>query len=158
MQNICWIYYGFGSKIIKTEYNCDDADAPRVAFARFDDAVAQVLIQFDRITTMAGLSSVGTFPCWDLFEYASYVKLGGHGSVCSFTSTTTLQVKLGEVASSSRQLFHVVRRTACFRNEIDQFETRRDDHRLNLCHLPEGTSGLLVGLAAMFRGLCFIPK
>ena len=42
--------------------------------------------------------------------------------------------------------------------EINQFETRRDDHRLYLCHLPEGTSDLLIGPKMVFRGLCFTPK
>jgi len=44
------------------------------------------------------------------------------------------------------------------RNEINQFETRRDDRRLYLCHLPEGTSDLLGGPKEVFRGLCFTPK
>ena len=38
------------------------------------------------------------------------------------------------------------------------FETRRDDHRLYLCHLPEGTSDLLGGPKLVFRGLFVTPK
>ena len=44
------------------------------------------------------------------------------------------------------------------RNEINQFETRRDDRRLYLCHLLEGTSDLLGGPKAVFIGLCISPK
>ena len=75
---------------------------------------------------------------------------------------TSLQVRLSEVASLyvsyAVKICHMVRRTARFRNEINQFETRRDDHRLYLCHLPRGTSDLLGGPKEVFQGLCFTPK
>jgi hypothetical protein len=79
---------------ITTMYNCDEASAPRVASARFDNAVAQFMVTFDRITTMAGQDLAALYPCWFLFGYETYQRLGV-GAVCTFTSTVTLQVNLG---------------------------------------------------------------
>ena len=39
--------------------------------------------------------------------------------------------------------------------KINQFETRRNDHRLYLCHLQRGMSDLLVGLDICFEGFDF---
>ena len=75
---------------------------------------------------------------------------------------TSLQVRLREVAnlyvSKAENLSHGTAYGMRFRNEINQFETRRDDHRLYLCHLPEGRSDLLGGPKEVFRGLCFFTK
>ena len=70
---------------------------------------------------------------------------------------TSLQVRLSEVASlyvsKTKHLSHGTVYGMRFRNEINQFETRRDDRRLYLCHLPEGRSDLLGGPKEVFRGL-----
>ena len=58
---------------------------------------------------------------------------------------------------SSKDISHGTAYGVRFRNGIKQFETRRDDRRLYLSHLPESASDLL-SAKAVFRMLCFTPK
>jgi len=56
-------------------YDCEEASPPRVASAHFDNAVAQFVVAFDRVTTMGGLPSVGVISCWALFQVRVRVRV-----------------------------------------------------------------------------------
>jgi len=80
---------------IDTQYDCLKASPPRVAQAIFDDAIAKVIVTFDRLTEMGGLPQPGAYVCGLLFDAASTSKFGSYPR-CSFLSTTRLQILLSD--------------------------------------------------------------